>query len=193
MDNLDDLKKIWHSADTHSLPGTVQMMQAIRKYRSSKLMKKAALVAAAILLTGVSIAVVFIYKSVMLSTRIGEACMIIAGFMLVFTNIKSLGRLYRVKDFTNKEFIDYLEQVQRNRIYYHNKTQVAGLSLVSIGLLLYIYEAVHNNLYLCIAAYAFTAAYLLVIWLVIRPRAYKRQAKKLNGEIKRMLLISKQF
>ena len=193
MDNLTDLKKLWLSADTGNLPRTSEMMHAISKYRSSKLIKKTALIVAAILLTAVMVAVVFNYKSVMVSTRVGEVLIIAAGIMLVVGNIRSIGRLYRVKDHTNKEFIEYLGQVQRNRIYYHKKTQVVGLLLTSIGLLLYIYEGVYKNLVLCIAAYAFIVAYIAVAWFIIRPRAYKRQAKKLEETIKKMESIAKQF
>jgi len=193
MDNLNELKKIWLSADTTALPDTAEMLQRISKYRSSKLVRKAGLVAAAVLLTGILVMVMFTYKSVMISTRAGECLMAAAGLLLVLTNIKSLGRLYRVKDCSNKEFIEYLEQVQRNRAYYHKNTQVAGLALVSAGLLLYIYEAVHASFYLCLGAYAFTITYILVAWLVIRPRAYKRQAKKLQETMKKMADLSKQF
>jgi len=193
MDNLTDLKKLWLSADTGNLPRTSEMMRVISKYRSSKLMKKAALIASAIFLTAVMVAVVFNYKSVMVSTRVGEALIIAAGIMLVVTNIRSLGRLYRVKDHTNKEFIEYLGQVQRNRINYYKKTQVVGLVLTFTGLLLYIYEGVHKNLVLCIVAYSFIVAYLVVVWFIIRPWAYKRQAKKLEETIKKMESIAKQF
>ena len=190
---MNDLKNIWLSADTSSLPDTMAMLHTIKKYRSSRLWKKAAVVAAAVALTCLLVLVVFYYKSVTVSTRVGEACMILAGMILVYTNMKSLGRLYRVKDHTNKEFITYLEQVQRNRIYYHTKTQVSGLGLVSAGLLLYIYEGVHSSFYLCVAAYGFVITYILIAWLVIRPRAYKRQAIKLQETIKRMAQLSDQF
>jgi len=193
MDNLNDLKTIWLSANTSILPDTAEMMKAIKKYRSSKLVKKVALILMAIILTVVMIWVVFNYKSVMMSTRIGEALMLSAGIMLIYTNGKSLGRLYRVKDHTNKEFIEYLEQVQRNRIYYHRKTQVLGLSLVSAGLLLYVYEALYNHPIWCFIGYLLLILYLLVIWLIIRPKAYRKQQEKLQQEIKKMTLIAKQL
>jgi len=193
MDNLTDLKQIWLSAKTDSLPGAAQMLHMIRKYRSTNLIKKIVLIITAILLTAVMVSVVFLYKSSMLTTKIGEAMIILAGIMLVYTNIRSLGRLHRVKDHTNKEFIAYLEQVQRNRFYYYKKTQVAGLLLVSIGLLLYIYEPVCKNFLWFISAYSVLFIWLLINWLIIRPRAYRRQARKLGETINKMVQISKQF
>ena len=193
MDNLTDLKNIWLSAKTDSLPGVAEMLHMIKKYRSTNLIKKIALIITAILLTAVMASVVFRYKSSMLTTRIGEVMIILAGIMLVVTNVRSLGRLHRVKDHTNKEFIEYLEQVQRNRIYYHKKTQVAGLLLASVGLLLYIYEPVCKSLLLFVSAYSLLFIWLLINWLIIRPRAYKRQARKLEDTINKMVQISKQF
>jgi len=193
MDNLNDLKELWLSADTSALPGTGEMMQAIKKYRSTGLKKKIAVVSLAAFFTAMLVLVVFIYHSAMISTRIGEACMITAGMILIYTNTKSLRRLYNVKDHSNKEFIQYLQQVQVNRIYYHNKTQVVGFAFVSVGLLLYTYEGVHNILWLFIAAYSFLIAYLLIAWLIIRPRAYKRQAIKMEATMAKMKHLADQF
>ena len=193
MDNLDELKKIWLSADTAVVPDAAEMLQAIRKYRNGNLWKKVVLVVAAALLTGILVMVVFLYRSAMVSTRIGEACMILAGLLLLYGNMRSVGRLYKVKDHSNKEFITYLEQVQRNRAYYHNRTQVIGMLLVCAGLLLYVYEMVSTHLLWAIVAYAFILVYMGVIWLVVRPRAYARQQNKLQETIKKMTELAKQF
>lgn len=193
MDNLNDLRKIWLTADTTGIPDTAEMMRAVRRYRKQKLVKKAALILAALFLTAVMVSVVFLYKSVMISTRLGEACIIAAGLILIFTNIGSIGRLYNVKNLPNKEFIAYLEQVKINRTKYYRKTQVIGFSLVSLGLLLYIYEGVHAYTWLLLAAYAFVLLYILVMWLVVRPRVYKRQARKLDETISEMKRLADQF
>ena len=193
MDNLTDLKNIWLSANTDSLPRAAEMLNLIKKYRSTNLAKKIALIIVAVLLTALMVSVVFLYKSSMPSTRVGEVMIIMAGIMLIVTNLRSLGRLHRVKDHTNKEFIAYLEQVQRNRIYYYEKTQVAGLLLTSVGLLLYIYEAVCKDFVLCISAYSLLFIWLLINWLVIRPRAYQRQARKLEETMNKMSKVAKQF
>jgi peptidoglycan/LPS O-acetylase OafA/YrhL len=190
---LNDLKKVWLSADTGSLPGAADMVRMIRKYRSSNLAKKIAMTIIAAVLTALMVFVVFSYKSVMLTTRIGEALIIMAGLLLIISNARSLGRLHRVKDHTNKEFLSYLMQVQRNRLKYYKTTQVAGLLLASSGLLLYIYEAVSANLLLLCVAYVALAAWLYVNWFVIRPRAYRRQAMKLQATIDKASSISKQL
>lgn len=193
MDNLNDLKKVWLNADTSALPDTADMMHVIHRYRSQKLIKKAALILTAVFLTAMMIAVVFLYKSVMISTRLGEAGIIAAGLILVITNVGSIGRLYQVKNLSNKEFIAYMEQVKINRMRYYRKTQVIGFSLVSAGLLFYIYEGVHTHLWLLLSSYAFVLLYILVMWLIVRPRMYKRQAKKLDVTINEMKRLANQF
>jgi hypothetical protein len=193
MDNLNDLKKIWLSADTRALPDAAAMKLEAQKYRSGQLVKKSAIVLMSVLLTVVMGSVVINYKSVMLTTRLGEALMILAGLLLVVTNMRSVARLYRVKDMTNREFIAYLEQVQRNRIYYYKNTQVLGMALVGIGLLLYLYEMVSHSILWTFVGYGLTIGWLAVNWFIIRPRAYRRNARKLDEKMKKMAAISKQF
>jgi hypothetical protein len=193
MDNLNDLKKIWMAADTSVLPGSREMLETIRRYRSSRLIKKSALILAAALLTAIMVAVVFLYKSVMISTRLGEVCMIAASSLLVYTNLGSLARLYRVDNRANKEFLAYLQQVKKNRAFYYRKTQVAGMLLVSTGLLLYTYEGVHNSLVLMICSYSALIIYFAVLWFIIRPRTYRRQAVKLQKTIDHIHRLSNQY
>jgi hypothetical protein len=193
MDNLNDLKKIWLTADTNHLPDSNEMMQLIKEYRNRKILKKIALVITALLLTALMIVVIFTYHSTMLSTRIGEVCMIIAGSILIATNTNSLRRVYKLKNCTNKEFIEHLEQARRGQINYYKKTQIIGFSFVSIGLLLYLFEGVYENIVLCITSYSLLIIWLLINWFVIRPKAYKRQTKKFNDILKKTETVSKQF
>lgn len=193
MDNLNDLKKLWLTANTDSLPDSKEMVNTIKKYRNKKIINKAALITAAALLAGFMVLVAFMYHSTMLTTRIGEAFFIISCIILIVTNTNSLKRMYRLKNCTNKEFVQHLEQATQNRIFYYKKTQVAGLLFNSAGLLLYMYELVYGNLILCVVAYTVMIIYLLIIWLVVRPRVYKRQSKKFIEKIQRMKLLSNQF
>ena len=44
MDNLNDLRKIWLTADTKGLPNSSEMVHIVKKYRNKKLTKIAAVV-----------------------------------------------------------------------------------------------------------------------------------------------------
>jgi hypothetical protein len=193
MDNLNDLKAIWLTAKTDSLPDSHQMVQIIRKFRNKKLLKISALVVSAILLVFGMIWVVFIYKSTMLSTRIGEAFIIIAGIILVATNINSLNRFYKLKECSNKEFIQFLEQTRLRQHFYYRRTQVVAMLFCATGLILYLYEGVYKSTILFIGAYTGTVLYLLIIWFIVRPRVFKKEEKKINQQIEKLESISKQI
>jgi len=193
MDNLNDLKAIWLTAKTDSLPDSDEMVRIIKKFRNQKLLKIALLVFTAIILVSVMILVMFIYKSTMLTTRLGEIGIIMAGLILIITNINSLIRFYKLKDCSNKDFIGFLEHTRQRRLFYYKKTQVVALALCSLGLALYIFEVVYTNTLLWIVCYALLGAYIAVLWLVVRPRVFKKQAKKLDAEIKRIETIAKQI
>ena len=193
MDNLNDLKKIWRTANTDGLPGSNDILRFVKKYRNQRLMKIATLVAAALLLTAGMVSLVFIFRSTMLTTRIGEACIILAGVILIITNLNSLNRFYRLRDINNKEFIKFLEHTRVRQNFYHKKTQVVGLALCSAGLLLYVFESVYKDMVSFIIVYTITVIFLLVTWLVIRPRAFKKQSLKMNETVKKIETLSKQL
>src|ERR1700757_1190433 len=176
MDNLNDLKQLWQTADTGSLPNSAQMMQMVKKFRSQKLGKKLRVIVIAILLTAVMLTVMFFYSSSLIITRMGEVLMIAACGVLIFTNMRSMRRFYNLNDCSNKEFIEFLEQTRLNQVYYYKKTQVVGLLLSSAGLLLYLYEFVRRDVWLFIITYTLSAAYISVLWFVVRPRIFKRES-----------------
>jgi hypothetical protein len=193
MDNLNDLKTIWLTADTKSLPDAGEMVHIVKKYRNKKLIKFVAVIVAALLLTGLMMVIVFIYKSTMVTTRIGEGCIIFAGLILAATNTNSLNRFYKLNDLSNRDFIKFLEHTRVRQNFYYKKTQVICLILCSVGLLCYLYEPVHKQLPVAIAAYSITIIYLLVAWLYMRPRAFKKQELKMKETIKKLENISSQL
>jgi hypothetical protein len=193
MDNLNDLKAIWLTAKTDSLPDSHEMVHIIRKFRNKKLLKIAALVITAILLIAIMVWVVFVYNSTMLSTRFGEVFIIIAGIILVATNLNSLLRFYKLKECSNKEFLQFLEQTRLRQQFYYRRTQVVAMSFCATGLLAYLYEGVYKNAMLFIGAYTGTVLYLLVLWIVVRPRVFKKEEKKINAQIEKLESISKQI
>ncbi|MGZ3891010.1 MAG: hypothetical protein ACXVI9_10955 [Mucilaginibacter sp.] len=164
-----------------------------RKFRNQKLVKKAALIIVALASTALMVMVVFIYKSNMVTTRIGEGCMIAAGCILFYTNARSIGRFYRFKDYNNKEFIGFLKQTRLNQIRFHQKTQVIGLVLCTISLPLYLFELVYKHTLVAIVIYTLTIIYFLVLWLVVRPRTFRKQSEKLNNIINKLEQLSKQL
>jgi|SRR6185503_6262789 len=193
MDNLNDLKAIWLTAKTDTLPGSAEMARIVKKHRNQKLLKTSGLIFAALLLVGAMVSVVFEYRSKMITTRIGEALIIAAGIILIITNLSTLSRFYKLTPCSNKEFIQFLEHTRLRRLFYYKWTQAIALSFCSAGLLFYIYEGVHQQTGLFISSYAAVVLYLLVMWLYVRPRVFKKQWDKLSATIERLEKISKQL
>jgi hypothetical protein len=129
----------------------------------------------------------------MISTRIGEACLIVTCMLLAFTNIRSIRRFIDFNDCTNKEFIEFMEQTRRNQLFYYQKTQVAGMAISSTGLLLYFYELVYRDTVVLIITYSVAIIYLAVMWFVVRPRNFKRQNLKMDETLRKLHDISNQI
>jgi hypothetical protein len=193
MDNLNDLKAIWHTAKTDSLPNSAELMRIIRKFRNNKLLKKVAMILTLLALMTVMVMVMFTYKSTMLITRLGEVCIIISGLIAVVANMSTLVRFYNLKDLNNKDFILFLERTRQRQLFYHKRTQVAGLTFGSVGLLLYFFEFSHQNLVVGVVSYGALIIYLLVIWLILRPRMFKRQERKMKEKIEKFEKLLKQI
>ena len=193
MDDLNEMKGIWMKAKTDGLPNADEMMGIIKKYRHQKLMKIALIMFAAIASVAVMIGVIFYYKSTMMTTLIGKVLIIVAGIILVISKASSLVRYYKLGATSNKDFVRFLERTRERQIFYYKKTQPAAAAIVSIGLVLYIFEMVHKSEFLLITSYLLLSAYLLVLLLVVRPRIFKREAKKLNDKIEHLKALSDQI
>ncbi|MGZ3872663.1 MAG: hypothetical protein ACXVJD_07080 [Mucilaginibacter sp.] len=193
MDNLNDLKALWMTARTDSLPDSTEMVRHIKKFRDQKITKKIRAIISAFGLIAIMVVTAFVYKQAMPVTHVGQALAIVAGIILAYTNIRSIRRFYELKDCSNKEFLEFLEQTRLNQLYYYKKTQVIGLLLCSASIFLMLYEFIYTNTLLLIAVYTVAVIYLSVIWLIVRPRTFKREAKKLKATMERLETLSKQL
>jgi hypothetical protein len=193
MDNLNDLKAIWLSAKTDSLPASAEMLRMAKKFRDDKIRKKLIMIAVAILLAAIMVFGALYNNLHMMSSYVGEALLIITCMLLAFTNIRSIKRFIDFKDCTNKEFIGFMEQTKRNQLFYYQKTQVAGMAISSTGLLLYFYELVYRDTLLFIITYSTAVIYLAVMWFVARPRNFKKQYKKMDEQMRKLHEIANQI
>ena len=193
MDNLNDLKAIWLTANTDSLPASGEMLRMAKKFRNGKIRHKLIMIFIAVLLAAVMIFGAINNGLTMVSSWIGEACLIVTCMLLAFTNIRSIRRFIDFKDSTNKEFVEFMEQTRRNQLYYYQKTQVAGMGISSIGLLLYFYEIVYRDTVVFIITYSIAFLYLAFMWFYIRPRNFKRQNLKMDETVRKLHDISNQI
>ncbi|HEY0895864.1 MAG TPA: hypothetical protein VGE15_04880 [Sphingobacteriaceae bacterium] len=193
MDNLTELKALWHTTNTDHLPDASQMLREVKKFRGQRLRKKWMAIASGVLLTLLMIVVLISGQFKLISSYIGGALIAASSLLLVVNNIRSLKRFNQLEDCNNKEFLDFLEQTRLNQIYFYKRTQVVMMMLCSVGLLVYLYEPATRNLVATLAVLTGTVAWLLVCWLVIRPRVFRRNQEKLNELRSRIEQIANQL
>ena len=193
MDNLNDLKAIWLTAKTDSLPDSTEMVRVIRQFRNQKLRKLVILISVAVLAVIFMIVAYRFYNSKMLITQTGEVCLILSVVILIATNINSLIRFRKLYDCSNADFLKFLENTRARQLFYYKKTQVVCMTLYSAGILLYLYELVCKSLWPCIVGYLLTILFLAYFWLIERPRKFKKQDVRMKAMIDRTAALSRQL
>jgi hypothetical protein len=178
MHDLNDIKTIWRSAKAESLPTPDEIRGIVRKYRNQRLIKKVAIISFSILSFFLLVFILISHKLDSVPARIGDVCILVSCVVLIMANTRSLGRIYRLDPLSNRDFLQYLERVQQGYIRFYKTNQVIGLVFNSVGLLLYLFECVHRSLTGSIIGYSLIVLYLLLVWLVFRPWAFKRKMRK---------------
>jgi hypothetical protein len=193
MDTLDNIKDLWLSANTSKLPSAVEAMAIMKAHRFKQLAKTAAGVMVAVALGVTMVYVVFFYESVLLSTRIGEGCMLAAIAVLLFLNMFSLRNIPMGSNISNQAYLSYARQLQRHQLLFYRKIQLPAFLLACAGLLLYLYEGVSQQPRLMILVYIITAAFILMNWFVLRPRAIRKRTDALQKTIDTLERLSTQL
>lgn len=193
MNNLDDIKALWHTAPTDSLPSSGEMLKLIRKFRSQKLRNKWLVIIFSFLSAALVGAVLLIVPFKLTTTYIGAALMILGSLLMAATNIKSLKRFYHLEDHDNLKFLEFIAKTRENQIRYHKRTKVYITSIASGGLLLYIYELAYLYPKWILLIYFIMTVYLGIMWFIVHPRAFKRDQAKLNATRERVENILNQI
>ena len=193
MDNLNELKAIWQTAKTDELPTTADMVKMAKKFRYQKLRNKVLSIIVGVGAMGLMLAFFFNTPVVAITTVAGMIFTLIACVILIYTNARSIKRFIDLKDYSNKEFIQFLEQTRRNQLYYYKYTQVMGLLFSSIGLLLFLYEFVNHQTVLWAVFYTVAVGWTVIICFYLRPRNFKKQSAKLNDMLTLLKKINDQL
>jgi len=193
MDSLDDLKAIWHTAKTDSLPSSQEMLQMIKKFRTQKLRNKWLVIVFSCLSSCLMVVVLSIFPFKMLTSYIGGTLIIAGSILMAVSCIKSLKRFYRLDDCSNIEFVAFIEQTRKNQIFYYKKTMVAIVLLYATGWVLYTYEPAYKHPIWFYSVYSIMLIYLAVMWFVVRPRTFKKDQEKLNVMQQQLKDISNQL
>ncbi|MFP5081804.1 hypothetical protein [Pedobacter sp. JCM 36344] len=192
MEDLNNLQTLWQSARPSNLPDGDKIQKNIKRFRWIKLRNKVFSVTVSVLVILASLALLATDKDLLMSTKIALACNIAACAILVITNLRSMKRFTKLKDFSNLEFLQFLHQTRRNQAYYHKRTEVAGLILITISSVLFPYEFTVHSIVLTIITYVIVLSWIMTLWFYIRPRSFSKHSRKLSAELTHFENIIKQ-
>ena len=190
MEDLADIKDLWQTAKVSELPNAEEAVRIIKSYRFNMIVKKSLMILLLALMILLLVYVVF-YGPKMLTTRIGEAGFFTGIIILFISNTNSLRRASNQINRSNQEFIEYLKQTQRGRIFFYEKVQPIIFLGISLSLLLYAFELVYNNLVLTFVIYSLLIIYMAVMWYIVRPRIIKKRTKQLKETIEKLESLTK--
>ena len=193
MNNLDDLKAIWHTANTGGLPSSKEMMKMVRTFRYQKLRSKWVVIGLSSTFACLIVAVLILTPFKMPSTYVGGFLMVLSNLWIVVSNIRSLKRFNQLEDCSNVEFLAFIEQTRQNQRYYYKNTLAKVVLLCYVGLAIYLFETLHQHLLWIIGAYVGIIVYISLLWFIVRPRSFKRNAEKLDAMTRHLNSMSDQL
>lgn len=193
MDNLTDLKAIWLTASTDQLPDATEMVQIIQKFRVQRVKKKWVMIILGSLMATMIVALTYFANFKLASTYVGAGLIAASCLYFVVDKIMSLKRFYQPYNYSNREYLHFIEQTRINQIYYYKKTQLIIMGLSSLGLLLYLFEPAMIHFFSTMLLFIVTIACQLYSWFVVRPRNFNKNQEKLELLRKRIENISHQL
>lgn len=193
MDNLNELKAIWQTAGTPNLPGPDEMKRQIKSFQQQRVRKKWMVIVLSSLLAVFISCVTLFSGAKMVTTWLGGMLIALACVLLAVDNWRSMKRFSQLDNCSNREFLAFIERTRQNQLRFYKKTQLLVFSLCITGLVLYLYEpATKRPLYTGIL-FAATCVYWLLLWFVVRPRVFAKNAAKLNRLKEHAEKLAQQF
>lgn len=195
MENFDDIKKLWQEAAPLHKMAAADVIVYAKKHRQKQVLKDAGKI---LLLLATAVFIGFIawnYHSKMLTTRIGEICVIAAILGMVIINTGSLQFIMKPVN-NDTDIHTYLEQLktyQRRQQFIQTTGITVYFILLSVGMGLYFYELTHNNLKFALLTYGLTGIWIAFNWVYVRPRTIKKQNDKTNAAIEHLERVSGQL
>jgi hypothetical protein len=193
MDPLNELKILWRTAKTDSLPDSSEIIRLAKQFRNQKLRNKIRLIIGAVFLIILLIIAILLLQPKLWTTKIGISLSILSGCIIALTNILSMNRFIQFKNYNTREFILFLEQTQKNQLYFHKNTQVLGLILSSLGLLLYQFEFFYTLPLGLWISYPLSLILICYFGFYLRPKKYKRESQKIHETLEKLRTINQQI
>ncbi|MEZ5344770.1 MAG: hypothetical protein R2681_04350 [Pyrinomonadaceae bacterium] len=185
MEDWNELKDIWQSAEIKGLPDAKEAVRVIKRYRRKVIFKKAATIFLLLSMGGI---VVFIASdsNQVITTKLGEMGFFIGILVLLINNLYSLRRAFNQINSSNKEFIKYLLQAERGRAFFYRKMQPVIFLMLTGSLFLLLFEPLSKKPALMAGIYCGLTVYFVAVWFLIRRRFFKNHTETLRKTIEKL-------
>ena len=145
--------------------------------------------------TAAFIIVIWIYyKPQLPTTQIGICLTILAIFSFVLAQNRILPHLKKEKDDVNlNDYLLKLKNIRQKEMFMQTTMMNLYFVLLSLGILLYMYEYVAKTFLSISLTYGITLAWFVFNWFYIRPKTIKKQQNKTNLVITKLENLQKQL
>ena len=195
MQNFDDIKNLWQKTGENDLPDAAEILLQVQKARKKILLKT--IVGGLILcFTFIFIALLGIhYQFQQWTTQTGIILTLAAIVMGIIFNSKLVQLLLKQSDLTlsNSDYLQQLIRFRSTQRTIQTKGITAYFILLTMGIILYMFEFAQRNLTFGICAYAITLAWIVFNWFYTRKRTIAKQQKEINGQIAKIERILEKY
>lgn len=185
MQNFDELKNLWQKTEGANLPSAEEIIREVEKSRK-KMMRKTVLAIIALALTFFFIVFIgFYYDFELWTTNTGIIITLISICMGIVFNTGLAKLLLKKADGTldNTKYLDQLKEIRTKQRFIQSKGITAYFILLTIGILLYMYEFAIRDLTFGAIAYSITLTWIAFNWLYLRKKAIRKHEKEINTQI----------
>ncbi len=181
MNTNIDFKQIWNKQEA-TVPEIKELLKKATIYKRKSLIKLL-LLNTTMILTSVFIGLIWYYfQPELVSTKLGIVLVILAMMIQLATSNRMLPNLFKSNaETTSKQYLQQLIELQKKQLFQQTTVMSIYFILLSIGLALYMYEyTLRMTLTWALVAYGITTLWIAINWFYFRPKAIKKQNKKMN-------------
>lgn len=186
MQNFEDLKGLWQQSENENVPSAKEILSKVESNRKKILFKNISLIGILLFTFGFILWIGLHYDFELATTRIGIIITLIAIMIGIIFNTGSISSLIKQSDPTlnNNSYLVQMINYRNNQRRIQTKGMVLYFILLTVGMILYLYEFALRSLTFGIIAYSITLGWIAFNWFYVRKRTIAKQEKEINEQIR---------
>ena len=189
MQNFDDIKNLWQQNPGRSdLPSAKEVLAEIAQTRKKMIRRNMSGIITLALTFGFIAWLGMYYHFESLITNLGIILTLLAIVLGIIFNTQLANRLLKQNDpsLSNSEFLQQLIAFRNRQRTFQTKGISAYFILLTIGILMYMYQFAERDLQFGIISYSITLAWIAFNWFYTRKRTIRKQEKAINEQIEKI-------